>query len=141
MKGENLVNNSGKRLNILKKQNNLTNEKIGEWFGISGQSVQKWIEQGIPRRRINELAKKFGVSPRWLLVGEGSYEEEKTDDMIQKRKEIAVRLVEERAKRNLTQFDMAQKTGYSIKAIQGFEFGEMEITNDFTVSISMQGLI
>ncbi|MDO4435759.1 MAG: helix-turn-helix transcriptional regulator [Cardiobacteriaceae bacterium] len=133
------MNNSGKRLNILKKQHNLTNEKIGEWFGITPQSVQLWIDKGIPSKRIEALAKKFNVSARWLMVGENEYEELTQLRENQARKEIAVRLVEERARKNLTQFELSQKTGFSIEAIQDFEFADKDITSDYIKHLSEQG--
>ena len=133
------MNNSGKRLEALKKQNGLSNEKIGEWFGITPQSVQLWIDKGIPSKRIEALAKKFNVSARWLMVFENEYKEPTQLRENQARKEIAVRLVEERARKNLTQFELSQKTGFSIESIQDFEFADKDISSDYIKHLSVQG--
>lgn len=63
---------SGQRLEILKELvPGLTNDVIGEWFGLTAQAVQKWTKAEVPRNRFATIVNKTGVSEEWLVLGKG----------------------------------------------------------------------
>jgi transcriptional regulator with XRE-family HTH domain len=61
---------TGKRIEMLRKQKGLTLEELGERVGVGKSTVRKW-EQGIianmRRDKIARLADALGVSPDYLL--------------------------------------------------------------------------
>ena len=65
--------NMGERIKQLRKQNNMTMEELGKLIGVQRQAIQKY-ENGtvtnIPRSAIEIMAKRFGVSPSYLLCFE-----------------------------------------------------------------------
>ena len=53
---------SGQRLERLKSLvPGLTNDVIGEWFGLTAQAVQKWTKAEVPRNRFATIVEKTGV--------------------------------------------------------------------------------
>lgn len=65
--------NMGERIKQLRKQNNMTMEELGKLIGVQRQAIQKY-ENGtvtnIPRSAIEIMAKRFEVSPSYLLCFE-----------------------------------------------------------------------
>nr|DAG02268.1 MAG TPA: SOS-response transcriptional repressors (RecA-mediated autopeptidases) [Myoviridae sp. ctRci5] len=63
---------SGQRLERLKSLvPGLTNDVIGEWFGLTAQAVQKWTKAEVPRNRFATIVEKTGVAEEWLVLGKG----------------------------------------------------------------------
>lgn len=60
----------GSRIKECRKEADLTQEKLGEIFGLNRQAVSKW-ETGrvsnLKRETIGGLSKLFNVSPMWLM--------------------------------------------------------------------------
>ncbi|HCW73619.1 MAG TPA: hypothetical protein DHM90_07325 [Clostridiaceae bacterium] len=61
--------NTGKKIQKLRKENNLSQEQLAEKFGVSRQSVSKWeSDQSVPDiYNIIQLSNLFGVSTDYFL--------------------------------------------------------------------------
>lgn len=61
--------NTGKKIQKLRKENNLSQEQLAEKFGVSRQSVSKWeSDQSVPDiYNIIQLSSLFGVSTDYFL--------------------------------------------------------------------------
>ena len=63
----------GQRIRELREQNNMTMEELGKLLGVQRQAIQKY-EKGtvtnIPRKSIETMAKRFGVTPSYLMCFE-----------------------------------------------------------------------
>jgi phage repressor protein C with HTH and peptisase S24 domain len=65
-------------IRLLRKSLNLTQKGLAEKLGVTYETVQNW-ESGrvdVPMKRIKQIAETFGVSPDWLLTGNGEMFEE-----------------------------------------------------------------
>jgi transcriptional regulator with XRE-family HTH domain len=72
----------GLRIQKKRKKNGLTSIDFGKVMGVSGSTITNW-EAGraaFPAHQLIKIAKKLGVSPAWLLTGEGEMEKEKVDE-------------------------------------------------------------
>lgn len=66
----------GQRIAELRKQNNLSQEALGEALGVSRQAISKWeSDAALPEiDKLIALSKRFGVTVGWLLgVEEGAH--------------------------------------------------------------------
>jgi transcriptional regulator with XRE-family HTH domain len=69
----------GLRIQKRRKKNGLTSIDFGKIMNVAGSTVTNW-EAGraaFPAHQLVHIAKKLGVSPAWLLTGEGEMEREK----------------------------------------------------------------
>lgn len=130
---------SGHRFELLKKKHKLTNEEIGSWFGVSNQAVQQWVENGIPKKRLRELAKRLNVDIAWLEFGvEGDKSQPDFIDDKETRKSIGRRLMIEEERLQFNSKILAKETGYSLNSIESFEYGEVAIPPEFFSRLPQQ---
>ena len=63
----------GERLRIARERNRLTQQQLGMLMGVDQQRIQK-LETGVTKTYkegfVIDVAKKLGVSPAWLALGE-----------------------------------------------------------------------
>lgn len=68
----------GQRIRYLRKQKDITQEKLGEIIGVQKSAIRKYEKdevQNIPRTKIKKMADYFGVAPSYLMAFDGSNEE------------------------------------------------------------------
>lgn len=66
----------GNKIKMLREENNMTLEELGEKVGVGKSTVRKWengIIENMRRDKIEKLAKVFGVSPAYLLGYEDKF--------------------------------------------------------------------
>lgn len=72
----------GERIKQLREKNKISQTELAEHIGVSKQTLYKYetgIVTNIPSDKIEEIAKKFGVSPAYLMGWEE--EAKKADDL------------------------------------------------------------
>lgn len=120
---------SGQRLERLKSiVPGLTNDVIGEWFGLTAQAVQKWTKAEVPRNRFATIVEKTGVAEEWLVLGKGEPFPRDDEDALpaatgaQMQLAENVRILRERA--GMTQAELAEKLGKGQTTIFKIENGQ-----------------
>ncbi len=61
----------GQRLRNLLEEYDISPSGFAEVLGISPQCLTNWSARGIPRLRVEQLARLLSVSEVWLVTGEG----------------------------------------------------------------------
>ena len=77
----------GERIQLKRKENGMSQEKLGEEMNVSRQTVYKWEnDQAIPELdKLIDLANLFHVKVGWLIAEEGAdTKEDNYDDVINK---------------------------------------------------------
>lgn len=67
----------GQRLRNLLEEYGISHSAFAEVLGISPQCLTNWSARGIPRLRVEPLARLLSVSEVWLTTGKG----ERTRDL------------------------------------------------------------
>ena len=62
---------SGRRLRALLGELGISPMAFSEFVGISPQCLTNWFARGLPRQRLDEMARLLSVSPVWLAMGVG----------------------------------------------------------------------
>lgn len=61
----------GQRLRNLLEEYGISPSGFAKVLGISPQCLTNWSTRGIPRQRVEPLARLLSVSEAWLVTGEG----------------------------------------------------------------------
>lgn len=64
------MGNIGQKIRMLREENNMTMEELGEKVGVGKSTIKKWEDgtiENMRRDKIECLAKIFGVTPSYLL--------------------------------------------------------------------------
>ena len=63
----------GERFRQIRKATNLTQEEFGQMLGVSRQTINAYENdrQRPPLDMMEKVCREQGISPRWLLVGQG----------------------------------------------------------------------
>lgn len=61
----------GQRLRNLLEEYDISPSGFAAVLGVSPQCLTNWSTRGIPRQRVEPLARLLSVSEAWLVTGEG----------------------------------------------------------------------